>query len=231
MCKIAKSEGPRINGEITARVCRLIGVDGSQLGQFGVRDALRIASEQGLDLVEIAPNAEPPVCKVMDYGKYKYNEKIKAREARRNQSTAEIKEIRFRLKIDDHDFEVKKGHVVRFLNGGDKVKVTIMLRGREQSRPIGGAELLQRLASEVEEYGTVEFAPKQEGRNIIMTLAPRGKKVHTQSEQRRRGDQSRAERQARQAARLAAKQEAQAAAAAAAKAAVASDKPKTSETK
>ena len=103
---------------------------------------------------------------------------------------------------------------MRFLNGGDKVKVTIMLRGREQSRPIGGVELLQRLASEVEEYGTVEFAPKQEGRNIIMTLAPKGKKVHTQSEQRRRGDQSRAERQARQAARLAAKQEAQAQAAA-----------------
>ena len=172
-----------------------------------------------------------PVAKLIDYGKFKYNEKIKAREARRNQSTAEIKEIRFRLKIDDHDFEVKKGHVVRFLNGGDKVKVTIMLRGREQSRPIGGVELLQRLAQEVEEYGTVEFAPKQEGRNIIMTLAPKGKKVHTQSEQRRRGDQSRAERQARQAARLAAKQEAQAQAAAEAKAAVASDKPKTSETK
>ena len=126
--------------------------------------------------------------------KVKYNEKIKAREARRNQSTAEIKEIRFRLKIDGHDFDVKKGHVVRFLNGGDKVKVTIMLRGREQSRPIGGVELLQRLASEVEEYGTVEFAPKQEGRNIIMTLAPKGKKVHTQSEQRRRGAESRAER-------------------------------------
>lgn len=159
------------------------------------------------------------------------HKRIQAREARRNQSTAEIKEIRFRLKIDDHDFEVKKGHVVRFLNGGDKVKVTIMLRGREQSRPIGGVELLQRLAQEVEEYGTVEFAPKQEGRNIIMTLAPKGKKVHTQSEQRRRGDQSRAERQARQAARLAAKQEAQAQAAAEAKAAVASDKPKTSETK
>ena len=115
--------------------------------------------------------------------------------------------------------------------GGDKVKVTIMLRGREISRPIGGVELLQRLADDVEEYGTVESKPKQEGRNIIMTLAPKGKKVHTQSEQRRRGDQSRAERQARQAARLAAKQEAQAQAAAAAKAAVASDKPKTSETK
>jgi len=170
------------------------------------------------------------VAKLIDYGKFKYNEKIKAREARRNQSTAEIKEIRFRLKIDDHDFEVKKGHVVRFLNGGDKVKVTIMLRGREQSRPIGGVELLQRLAADVEEYGTVESRPKQEGRNIIMTLAPKGKKVHTQSEQRRRGDQSRAERQARQAARLAAKQEAQSQAAAASAAAI-DDQDKTSETK
>jgi|GEM_PF-34154 len=206
------SDEPRINDEIRVSQVRLIGPNGEQVGVIATSVALNLAKEANLDLVEVAPNAKPPVAKLIDYGKYKYNEKIKAREARRNQSTAEIKEIRFRLKIDDHDFEVKKGHVVRFLNGGDKVKVTIMLRGREQSRPIGGVELLQRLASEVEEYGTVEFAPKQEGRNIIMTLAPKGKKVHTQSEQRRRGDQSRAERQARQAARLAAKQEAQAAA-------------------
>ena len=225
------SDEPRINDEIRVSQVRLIGPNGEQVGVIATSVALNLAKEANLDLVEVAPNAKPPVAKLIDYGKYKYNEKIKAREARRNQSTAEIKEIRFRLKIDDHDFEVKKGHVVRFLNGGDKVKVTIMLRGREQSRPIGGVELLQRLASEVEEYGTVEFAPKQEGRNIIMTLAPKGKKVHTQSEQRRRGDQSRAERQARQAARLAAKQEAQAQAAAEAKAAVTSDKPKTSETK
>ena len=225
------SDEPRINDEIRVSQVRLIGPNGEQVGVIATSVALNLAKEANLDLVEVAPNAKPPVAKLIDYGKYKYNEKIKAREARRNQSTAEIKELRFRLKIDDHDFEVKQGHVVRFLNGGDKVKVTIMLRGREQSRPIGGVELLQRLASEVEDYGTVEFAPKQEGRNIIMTLAPKGKKVHTQSEQRRRGDQSRAERQARQAARLAAKQEAQAQAAAEAKAAVASDKPKTSETK
>ena len=205
------SDEPRINDEIRVSQVRLIGPNGEQVGVIATSVALNLAKEANLDLVEVAPNAKPPVAKLIDYGKYKYNEKIKAREARRNQSTAEIKEIRFRLKIDDHDFEVKKGHVVRFLNGG--------------------VELLQRLASEVEEYGTVEFAPKQEGRNIIMTLAPKGKKVHTQSEQRRRGDQSRAERQARQAARLAAKQEAQAQAAAEAKAAVTSDKPKTSETK
>ena len=164
------------------------------MGVIATSVALNLAKEANLDLVEVAPNAKPPVAKLIDYGKFKYNEKIKAREARRNQSTAEIKEIRFRLKIDDHDFDVKKGHVTRFLNGGDKVKVTIMLRGREISRPIGGVELLQRLADDVEEYGTVESKPKQEGRNIIMTLAPKGKKVHTQSEQRRRGAESRAER-------------------------------------
>ena len=117
---------------------------------------------------------------------------------------------------------MKKGHVIRFLEGGDKVKVTIMLRGREQSRPIGGVELLEKLADEVQDYGTVESTPKQEGRNIIMTIAPKGKKVHTQSEQRRRVAESRAERQARQAARLAAKQESKAKAAQAAKETVAS---------
>ena len=116
------------------------------MGVIATSVALNLAKEANLDLVEVAPNAKPPVAKLIDYGKFKYNEKIKAREARRNQSTAEIKEIRFRLKIDDHDFDVKKGHVTRFLNGGDKVKVTIMLRGREISRPIGGVELLQRLA-------------------------------------------------------------------------------------
>ena len=204
------SDEPRINDEIRVSQVRLIGPNGEQVGVIATSVALNLAKEANLDLVEVAPNAKPPVAKLIDYGKFKYNEKIKAREARRNQSTAEIKEIRFRLKIDDHDFDVKKGHVVRFLSGGDKVKVTIMLRGREISRPIGGVELLQRLADEVEEFGTVESKPKQEGRNIIMTLAPKGKKVHTQSEQRRRGAESRAERQARQAARLAAKQEAQA---------------------
>ncbi|BDR53209.1 translation initiation factor IF-3 [Bombiscardovia nodaiensis] len=188
---------------------RLIGPKGEQVGIIATSVALNLAKEASLDLVEVAPQAKPPVAKLIDYGKYKYTEKVKARQARRNQTTAEIKEIRFRLKIDEHDFQVKKGHVERFLSAGDKVKVTIMLRGREQYRPIGGVELLRRLADEVSELGSVEFAPKQEGRNIIMTLAPKGKKVHTQSEQRRRGDQARAERQARQAARLAAKQDGQ----------------------
>ena len=224
------SDEPRINDEIRVSQVRLIGPNGEQVGVIATSVALNLAKEANLDLVEVAPNAKPPVAKLIDYGKYKYNEKIKAREARRNQSTAEIKEIRFRLKIDDHDFEVKKGHVVRFLNGGDKVKVTIMLRGREQSRPIGASSCCSVLPAKWR-----NTAPSNSLRSrkpqYHHTLAPKGKKVHTQSEQRRRGDQSRAERQARQAARLAAKQEAQAQAAAEAKAAVASDKPKTSETK
>ena len=170
------SDEPRINDEIRVPQVRLIGPKGEQVGVIATTVALNLAKEANLDLVEVAPNAKPPVAKLIDYGKFKYNEKIKAREARRNQSTAEIKEIRFRLKIDDHDFDVKKGHVTRFLNGGDKVKVTIMLRGREISRPIGGVELLQRLADDVEEFGTVESKPKQEGRNIIMTLAPKARR-------------------------------------------------------
>ncbi|MDF7664125.1 translation initiation factor IF-3 [Bifidobacterium sp. ESL0763] len=214
------SAQPRINDEIRVSQVRLIGPNSEQVGVIATSVALNLAKEANLDLVEVAPNAKPPVAKLIDYGKYKYNEKIKQREARRNQNTAEIKEIRFRLKIDEHDFETKKGQVVKFLSGGDKVKVTIMLRGRERSRPIGGVELLQRLADEVAEYGTIEFYPKHEGRNIFMTLAPKGKKVHTKSEQRRRGADTRAERQARQKARLEAKQKAKAEEAGKAKAVV-----------
>ena len=221
---------PRINDEIRTPQVRLIGPKGEQIGVIATSVALNLAREASLDLVEVAPNAKPPVAKLIDYGKYKYNEKIKQREARRNQSTAEVKEIRFRLKIDEHDFEVKRGHVERFLNGGDKVKVTIMLRGREQSRPIGGVELLQRLAQEVEESGTIESQPRQDGRNIIMVLAPKGKKIHAQSEQRRRGADSRAERQARQAARLNAKKEALAAAQAEAESTVSESKTSTKKT-
>ncbi|EQW16350.1 translation initiation factor IF-3 [Scardovia inopinata] len=204
----------RINDEIRASEVRLIGPQGEQVGIVKTTIALNLAREANLDLVEVSAHAKPPVAKLIDYGKYKYNEKIKARQARRNQSTAEVKETRFRLKIDDHDFEVKKNQVSRFLEGGDKVKVSIMLRGREQSRPVGGIELLQRLADEVEEFGSVESAPRRDGRNIIMVLAPKGKKVHKQSEQRRRGAGSREERQARQQARLSAKKKAQKAAAA-----------------
>ncbi len=131
-----------------------------------------MAQEQDLDLVEVAPEARPPVCKLMDYGKFKYESAQKAREARRNQVLTVIKEMKLRPKIDSHDYETKKGHVERFLKAGDKVKVTIMFRGREQSRPELGFRLLQRLSGDVAELGFVESAPKQDGRNMIMVLAP-----------------------------------------------------------
>ena len=171
---------------------RLIGPSGEQVGVVNIDDALRLADETDLDLVEMAPDANPPVCKLIDYGKYKYELAMKAREARRNQAKMVLKEIRFRLKIDAHDFETKKGHVVRFLSSGDKVKVMIMFRGREQSRPEMGTELLTRLADEVKEFGIVESAPRQDGRNMTMVLAPLKKKVASKSQQRRTRDQQRA---------------------------------------
>ncbi len=151
---------------------RLVGAEGEQIGIVTVADALRRAQEADLDLVEVAPDARPPVCKLMDYGKFKYESAQKAREARRNQVLTVIKEMKLRPKIDNHDYETKKGHVVRFLQAGDKVKVTIMFRGREQSRPELGYRLLQRLAQDVAELGIVEAAPKQDGRNMVMVLAP-----------------------------------------------------------
>jgi translation initiation factor IF-3 len=134
--------------------------------------ALELAAEADLDLVEVAPMARPPVCKLMDYGKFKYENAQKAREARRNQALTVIKEMKLRPKIDSHDYETKKGHVERFLKAGDKVKVTIMFRGREQSRPELGYRLLQRLAEDISELGFVESSPKQDGRNMIMVVAP-----------------------------------------------------------
>ena len=137
---------------------------------------MRLAQESDLDLVEVAPMARPPVCKLMDYGKFKYEAAQKAREARRNQTLTVIKEMKLRPKIDPHDYETKKGHVERFLRAGDKVKVTIMFRGREQSRPELGFRLLQRLSEDVAELGFVEASPKQDGRNMIMVMAPHKKK-------------------------------------------------------
>lgn len=172
MSAIAKSDEPRINGEISARTCRLIGVDGSQLGLFGVRDALRIAEEQNMDLVEIAPNAEPPVCKVMDYSKYKYDQARKAKQARKNQAKVEVKEMKFRPKIDVGDYTTKKKHVLRFLDAGNKVKITIMFRGREMAHPEQGLSILERLADDLKDVAVVENQPKMEGRNMHMLIAP-----------------------------------------------------------
>ena len=168
----------------------MVGPNGEQVGIVRVEDALRLAAEADLDLVEVAPMAKPPVAKLMDFGKYKYEAAMKAREARKNQVNTVIKEMKLRPKIDPHDYGTKKGHVVRFLNGGDKVKVTIMFRGREQSKPELGFRLLQRLAEDVAELGVVESSPKQDGRNMVMVLAPLKKKSEARAEQRRRRDEA-----------------------------------------
>ena len=177
---------PRINERIRVPEVRLVGPNGEQVGIVRVEDALRLAQEADLDLVEVAPDARPPVCKLMDFGKFKYEADMKAREARRNQANTILKEIRFRLKIDPHDYGTKKGHVERFLSAGDKVKVMIMFRGREQSRPEMGVRLLQRLAEDVVELGFIESMPKQDGRNMIMVLGPTKKKAEAKSEARRK---------------------------------------------
>ena len=166
-------------------------------------------------MVEVAPDAKPPVCKLMDYGKYKYEADQKAREARKNQANTVLKEIRFRLKIDAHDYETKKGHIERFLSGGDKVKVMIMFRGREQSRPEMGIRLLEKLAEDVSELGFVESAPKQDGRNMIMVLGPVKKKSEAKAAVKKEGRNSksrlpRAERQAAAAAEKAVSEQASA---------------------
>jgi len=150
----------------------LINYDGEQIGVVDTEKALSMADEVGLDLVEIAPDANPPVCKIMDFGKYKYEMAQKAREQRQNQSHIVVKEIRLRPKIETHDYETKRNQVLKFIGSGDKVKVTIQFRGREQSRPELGYNLLQRLAEDVSEIALVEFAPKQEGRNMTMVLGP-----------------------------------------------------------
>jgi len=152
------------------------------VGIVSINDALRLAQEADLDLVEVAPTARPPVAKLMDYGKYKYESALKARESRKNQAQTVIKEIKLRPKIDPHDYGTKKGHVERFLRQGDKVKVTIMFRGREQSRPELGYRLLQRLAGDVEELGFVESQPRQDGRNMIMVIGPHRRKSEARAE-------------------------------------------------
>jgi translation initiation factor IF-3 len=172
---------------------RLVGPNGEQVGIVALNDALRLAQEADLDLVEVAPTARPPVCKLMDYGKFKYESALKARESRKNQAQTVIKEIKLRPKIDPHDYGTKKGHVERFLKQGDKVKVTIMFRGREQSRPELGFRLLQRLAGDVEELGFVEAQPKQDGRNMIMVIGPHRKKSESKAERSTREAEAEAE--------------------------------------
>jgi translation initiation factor IF-3 len=162
----------RINDNIRASQVRLIDEDGSQLGIKSTSEAKQYAFDKGLDLVEVASQADPPVARIMDYGKYRYEQEQKAKLARKHQTQINVKEIKLRPKIGIHDYNTKKGHVVRFLNQRAKVKVTIMFRGRETSHPERGRDLLMRLAEEVSEIGQVESPPLLDGRNMVMVLAP-----------------------------------------------------------
>ena len=162
----------RINEGIRSPQVRLVDADGSQIGIKRTDEALEYAYGKNLDLVEIAPTADPPVCRVMDYGKYRYEQEQKAKTARKHQSQIHVKEIKLRPKIATQDYETKKGHVVRFLGQRAKVKVTIMFRGREATHPERGRDLLMRLAEDVKDLGQIESPPLLDGRNMVMVLAP-----------------------------------------------------------
>jgi translation initiation factor IF-3 len=151
---------------------RLIDADGEQVGIVALEEAKERADEAGLDLVEVAPDARPPVCRLMDYGKYKYEEARRAREARKKQHTVQVKEVKYRPGIEDHDYEFKTRHVRRFLEDGDKVKVTMMFRGRQMAHPELGLEVLERVVADVEDVGRIESQPTREGRTMIMVLSP-----------------------------------------------------------
>lgn len=186
---------PRINERIRVPEVRLVGPAGEQVGIVRIEDALRLAAEADLDLVEVAPQAKPPVCKLMDFGKYKYEAAVKAREARKNQTNTVLKEIRFRLKIDKHDYETKRGHALRFLGAGDKVKAMIQFRGREQQRPEMGIRLLQRFAEDVAEVGVIESTPRIDGRNMVMVIGPLKNKAEAKAEARRAAQRAEAKAQ------------------------------------
>ena len=164
---------PRTNDRIRVPEVRLVGPNGEQVGVVRIEVALRLAQEADLDLVEVAPNSKPPVVKIMDYGKFKYEAAQKAKEARRNQANTVLKEVRFRLKIEAHDYITKLKRAEGFLKSGDKVKAMILFRGREQSRPEQGVRLLRKFAEDVAEFGTVESNPTIDGRNMVMVLGPK----------------------------------------------------------
>jgi translation initiation factor IF-3 len=154
----------------------VLGVEGEQLGMMETRDAIRAAEELGMDLVEIQPNGDPPVCRIMDYGKFLYQQEKKDRENKKNQKQIVVKEVKFRINVDDHDYDTKKNHVLRFLDEGDKVKATIFFRGREMTRTGLGRQILERLIKDIGDRGIVEFRPRQEGNTLHAILAPSAKK-------------------------------------------------------
>ena len=165
-------DSTRVNERIRVPKVRLIGADGEQLGIVETPEAMKRAQEADLDLVEVAPNSKPPVTRLLDYSKYKYEQEQKQKQARKHQTQVNVREIKLRPKIADHDYETKKGHVERFLHGRNKVKITIMFRGREQAHPERGRDLLQRLFEDLDGLATIESEPLQEGRNMSMMLAP-----------------------------------------------------------
>lgn len=166
-----KSKGPRMNEDITVSEARVVGADGEMLGVMSVAEGIKLAEEVGLDLVEVSPNASPPVCKILDYGKYKYEQQKKASEARKKQKTVDVKEVKIRPGIEDHDYQVKMRNARKFLTNGDKVKVTMRFRGREMAHQNIGFELLKRMIEELADVGKVDLHPKMEGRQIIMVLS------------------------------------------------------------
>ncbi|MFB9150198.1 translation initiation factor IF-3 [Roseovarius ramblicola] len=170
-----RDTGPRVNSRIRSDEIRLIGADGENVGVVSPARALEMAEEVGLDLVEISPNAQPPVCKIMDFGKYKYEQQKREAEARRKQKTIEVKEVKFRPNTDTHDYDVKMRNVFKFLEAGDKVKVTLRFRGREMAHQNLGRDLLERIAGDVEGVGRIENMPKMEGRQMIMIIGPGAK--------------------------------------------------------
>ena len=177
MLTISKKE-LLINEQIRAQEVRVVSEDGEQLGIMPVSRALQVAADRNLDLVLIAPQAVPPVCRIMDYGKHKFEQAKREKEAKKNQKVIETKEIRLSLNIDDHDLETKLKSAAKFLNAGDKVKVSIRFRGREMAHPERGTELLKRVAEQIAEHGTVERMPKMEGRSMVMFIVPNKKPVN-----------------------------------------------------
>lgn len=177
----------RVNRQIRAREVRIIGPDGAQLGIMSTREALRLAEEQSLDLVEVAPNAKPPVCRIMDFGRYRYEQQKRERENRKRQKTVTIKEVRMSPKIEDHDFEVKSRNAQRFLQAGDKVKISVRFRGREIVHSDLVRKMLDQLAEQLSEHGQVELRPRLEGRHMIMILAPKSSTAPAQKSSAKSG--------------------------------------------
>jgi translation initiation factor IF-3 len=181
---------PRINDRIRVPEVRLVGAMGEQVGVVKIEEALRMAQEADLDLVEVSPQSSPPVAKLMDFGKFKYEAAQKIREARKNQVNTVLKTVRFGLKIDGHDYGTKKAQIEKFLKAGDKVKVMVVFRGREQSRPEMGIKLLQKLAEEVAEFGAVESTPSIDGRNMVMVIGPLRNKAEAKADAKKAADKA-----------------------------------------